>query len=748
MSAATLGAPALGGGEVRRGSDVSPRTTRAASPCYGADTNDGAVPFKNSSVDVGRVFAGRGLDLFAQWSMGQQTHQQQTHQQQRQQQQRQQQQSQQQYQQRQQQDRQASASTDPLWRHLDSHYDGGRYEATKPREPPSRNGVVHYLPYEAMDMMQQRLTGVDAKVDSIADSMARLARSVEDLAARMPPSPTSTAWPQEPSQPQFDPRPDWQQYMSLFRPQHQPPQYPQAYQPGYLQDYLAGQPPGFLYAAQQLHGQHYHAPAPYSLGYGPFAYPDVGPMETGHENPLPGARRNAVHAPSAGLAVPAGASSRRPSAAAAVAPSLGSPLASEPASTGYPPPRDGGDEVKDQDDDDDLISEGEARRLAAEFLSRPRQMSGWDSETESEGDDEDEDEDDSDDEDVDEKEDTLDVDSSEADRASETTSVATAVVLEKLGPNDSAAEAITYVASRTWPIVDASRLSQTASPQSEHAPSSPLWRARPTSPPRVRKGSLPTPSLGAAAERLRLRRLQESAIRRNSGAAPPPPPPDVHATDFPRPPPRPARLGKLLAAAAAGSASSLPCSPHAPLFRGGGGSPSPPPSASTTTTKPIPAAAGLPAAPTYADVPRPMWYFFYGPAANPRRLQALLRLASLPTLVPARVWGHRLRLLPPGAEADDDDGPGRRGALAPPPRPVAVRAGVATASCEGFAWYVPRIEMAEALRRNGGREGLVEAAVEVEFDEGPSVGGKMFVWAGDSRMLVDLPAETPVVNTD
>jgi hypothetical protein len=197
--------------------------------------------------------------------------------------------------------------------------------------------------------------------------------------------------------------------------------------------------------------------------------------------------------------------------------------------------------------------------------------------------------------------------------------------------------------------------------------------------------------------------------------------------------------------ASASASLSLPCSPRTASF------PSrPPPSSPLSPSAPSTAAA-------YADVARPSWYFFYGPSAHPRRLQSLLRLSSLPTLVPARVRGLRLRLVPaaalppppsPARTAKPRRSGGRGAAAAAcacPPRPVAVRVsagGGEAVACDGFAWYVPRIEMAEALRRQGAREGLVEEQVRVEFDEGVSgvgkVAGKVFVWGGDAR---DLPAE-------
>jgi hypothetical protein len=120
---------------------------------------------------------------------------------------------------------------------------------------------------------------------------------------------------------------------------------------------------------------------------------------------------------------------------------------------------------------------------------------------------------------------------------------------------------------------------------------------------------------------------------------------------------------------------------------------------------------------SYSSLPRPSWYFFYGILRDPFYLQELLHLEATPTLVKARVWGRRRCYF--GMH------------------PVAVQDRV-TEYCEGVAWYVPRIEMAEWLRQHE-LVNFQEVTVDIDFEEGPSVIGKMFEWKSEVDELTDNP---------
>jgi hypothetical protein len=602
------------------------------------------------------------------------------------------------------QDQQAPASTQHSWLPNDPSWRQPRDSEPRPRN----DSVVHYLPYEGMDALQHRLNEVDGKVDRIADSMARLARAVEELAARMPPPATSTA-PQEPL-PQADlSGANWDQCMAFLRqPQyHHACQHVPTYQNEYAQDYSQY---GYQYPAQYVQGQ-YHAPSPYSHGYSSHANAAAPQQQhiSPDECPFVSARRNAIQPQADSLAAPSGGSSRRPSAAAAVSPAYSVPgLVADPRVTPYAPPlasKDVGEDKADEDEDEDgvsLASESEARRRAAEFLKRPRQMSGWDSETESEEDEDEEDEEAGDDDGSTD----LGIDDIDAltfaepePEPDEAASVATAV---KVGPASRAAPARNdWHASASTSPPSLARARSPPSPRTAPIPASPYSRGRNASAPNP---TLPSPSAGAAAGP---RTSTDAAIvslnGRNARAV-------ARAESI--------RRSRRRPATAAGGGRRGPDAPDAPP--GGAASPRPP--------------AREPGRGGGDGAARPGWHFFHGRSARPRRLQALLRLPAPPALAPARARGLRLRLAPAPPPPPPPAGPASGGGRARPRRPVAVGAGAA-ARCDGFAWYVPRAEMAEALRRDAAAEGLVERAVEVEFGEGSGVVARVFAWDGDARGL-------------
>ena len=477
------------GGSGRPNSCVSPRTTRAASPVYAARQPEG-IPFKDPFAEH-RDPGASGRDresMFAQWAAARR--QQHAYRQQRRQQ-------HEQYHQ-QPQDQQAPTSTQHSWLPNDPSWWQPRDNEPRPRN----DSVVHYLPYEGIDALQHRLNEVDGKVDRIADSMARLARSVEELAARMPPPATSTA-PQEPL-PQVDlSDANWDQYMAFFRqPQyHHAYQHVPTYQNEYAQDYSQY---GYQYPAQYVQSQ-YHAPSPYSYGYSSHASATAPQQQhiSPEECPPVSARRNAIQPHADSLAAPSGGSSRRPSAAAAVSPaySVPGPLADQRVAPYAPPlaPKDVREnKAEDDGDEDDAcpVGESEARRRAAEFLQRPRQMSGWDSETESE---DEEDDGDDDDEEVEvpyeyeEVKEAGDDDDGSTDLGIDNIDALTFAEPEPKPDDDEAASVARAVkvgpASRTAPAHDDEHASAGTTPPS-------FARGRNASMPNP---TLPAPSAGAAA---------------------------------------------------------------------------------------------------------------------------------------------------------------------------------------------------------------------------------------------------------
>jgi hypothetical protein len=117
--------------------------------------------------------------------------------------------------------------------------------------------------------------------------------------------------------------------------------------------------------------------------------------------------------------------------------------------------------------------------------------------------------------------------------------------------------------------------------------------------------------------------------------------------------------------------------------------------------------------------PRPSWYFFYGPLRDPALLHELLGLGAPPPLTPARVWGYTAKYFGVYPAAVDSD---------------------MTECITGTAWYVPRVEMAEWLRKYE-EEMYVDRGVEIEFEGGEKgfVRGRMFVWKGGAGQLCDGP---------
>ena len=90
-----------------------------------------------------------------------------------------------------------------------------------------------------------------------------------------------------------------------------------------------------------------------------------------------------------------------------------------------------------------------------------------------------------------------------------------------------------------------------------------------------------------------------------------------------------------------------------------------------------------------------------------------------PVLTPARVWGFTTKYF---------------GVY-----PAAVE-GTASDWVGGMAWYVPRIEMAEWLRKYE-EEMYVDRGVDIEFEGGEKgvISGRMFVWKGGAGQLCNGP---------
>jgi hypothetical protein len=152
---------------------------------------------------------------------------------------------------------------------------------------------------------------------------------------------------------------------------------------------------------------------------------------------------------------------------------------------------------------------------------------------------------------------------------------------------------------------------------------------------------------------------------------------------------------------------SLPPTPVTPVFML-------PAVNSSSSTSSSPAINTTPPPP-----PRPAWYFFYGPLRDPALLHELLGLIGPPILTPARVWGFTTKYF---------------GVY-----PAAVE-GTATDWVGGMAWYVPRIEMAEWLRKYE-EEMYVDRGVDIEFEGGEKgvISGRMFVWKGGAGQLCNGP---------
>ena len=118
-------------------------------------------------------------------------------------------------------------------------------------------------------------------------------------------------------------------------------------------------------------------------------------------------------------------------------------------------------------------------------------------------------------------------------------------------------------------------------------------------------------------------------------------------------------------------------------------------------------------------VPRPMWYFFYGTLKDPSWLASIAGLEELPDVmytkvhhVGLRYWG-KYPVLVPGKAGD---------------------------VVEGVAWFAPSVEAINRLRAYE-TDAYFDSFIEIEFENGEKVMGRVLKWAGDGdeEELSDSP---------